>query len=174
MIYNKILVALDSSLEAGRVLQTSLDVAQKSGAELKLLHCLNTDFLNQGIPSIGSIGDIDMYGTLHKQCQKQLKEEIEKVSSWLEYCCQQASIRSIPATFTYEFGNAGKEVCRIAKSWDADLIILGRRGHQGITEILLGSVSNYVLHHAHCSVLVVQEKLISKDKKELLIEENLV
>jgi nucleotide-binding universal stress UspA family protein len=163
MIYNKILVALDNSQQVGKVLQTALDFAHKSGSELKLLHCLNTNFPNQGISSIGTLGDIDMYGTLHKQYQQQLKEEIEKVSSWLEYCCQEASIRKIPTTFTYEFGNAGKQICSFAKSWDADLIIIGRRGHQGITEILLGSVSNYVLHHAHCSVLVVQEKLITSE-----------
>ncbi len=38
----------------------------------------------------------------------------------------------------------------------ADLIVLGRRGRTGLAEALLGSVSNYVLHHAPCSVLVVQ------------------
>jgi nucleotide-binding universal stress UspA family protein len=174
MIYNKILVALDNSIQAGTVLQTAIDVAQERGGELKLLHCLNTSFPNQGMPSIGTVGDIDMYGTLHKQYQQQLKEEIEKVSSWLEYCCQTASIRNIPATFTYKFGNAGKQICSFAKSWDADLIILGRRGHRGIAEILLGSVSNYVLHHAHCSVLVVQEKLFNNNEKKLLVEENIV
>lgn len=33
---------------------------------------------------------------------------------------------------------------------------MGRRGHKGLSEILLGSVSNYVVHHAPCSVLVLQ------------------
>jgi nucleotide-binding universal stress UspA family protein len=174
MIYNKILVALDNSLQAGKVLQTAINLAQESGGELKLLHCLNSSYSNQGMPSIGTIGDIDMYGTLHNQYQQQLKEEIEKVSSWLEYCCQTASIRSVPATFTHRFGNPGKEICSFAKSWGADVIILGRRGHGGITELFLGSVSNYVLHHAHCSVLVVQDKLTIKDENKLLLEENIV
>lgn len=174
MTYNKILVTLDNSLQAGKVLQTAFDLAQESGGELKLLHCLNTSFPSQGMPNIGTIGDIDMYGTLHKKYQQKLKEEIAKITSWLEYCCQKASIRSIPATFSYEFGNAGKQICSVAKAWDADLIILGRRGRRGITEILLGSVSNYVLHHAHCSVLVVQEQLILTDDKKLVIEESVV
>ncbi|MEO0350033.1 MAG: universal stress protein, partial [Cyanobacteria bacterium P01_A01_bin.15] len=40
--------------------------------------------------------------------------------------------------------------------WNADLIMMGRRGRSGFSELLLGSVSNYVMHHAPCSVLTVQ------------------
>ena len=35
-------------------------------------------------------------------------------------------------------------------------MVIGRRGHKNISEMFLGSVSNYVMHHAPCSVLVVQ------------------
>ncbi|WP_442949349.1 universal stress protein [Nostoc sp.] len=41
-------------------------------------------------------------------------------------------------------------------SWGADLIVLGRRGLKGFAELLAGSVSNHVVHHSPCSVLVVQ------------------
>jgi nucleotide-binding universal stress UspA family protein len=34
---------------------------------------------------------------------------------------------------------------------------LGRRGLTGVAEMFLGSVSNYIVHHVGCSVLVVQE-----------------
>ncbi len=37
MTYNKILVALDNSLQAGKILQTALDVAQERSGELKFL-----------------------------------------------------------------------------------------------------------------------------------------
>jgi nucleotide-binding universal stress UspA family protein len=43
-----------------------------------------------------------------------------------------------------------------AQIWHADLIVMGRRGVSGMHELFLGSVSNYVTHHAPCSVLVVQ------------------
>ncbi|MEA5469202.1 universal stress protein [Spirulina sp. 06S082] len=46
----------------------------------------------------------------------------------------------------------------MVKSWQADLIAIGRCGHSGLTELFLGSVSNYVLYHAFCSVLIVQGK----------------
>ena len=44
----------------------------------------------------------------------------------------------------------------LAKDWNADLIIMGRRGLTGLSEMFLGSVSNYVVHHASCSVLLIQ------------------
>ncbi len=42
----------------------------------------------------------------------------------------------------------------------ADLIVVGRRGRSGLSELILGSASNYVLHHAPCSVLTLQGKII--------------
>lgn len=39
---------------------------------------------------------------------------------------------------------------------DADLLVLGNRGHGGFTEALLGSVSQHCVHHAKCPVVVVR------------------
>jgi nucleotide-binding universal stress UspA family protein len=52
-------------------------------------------------------------------------------------------------------GNAGEALIEAAK--DADLLVLGSRGHGAITDALIGSVSTRCLHHAACPVLVVKE-----------------
>ena len=44
-----------------------------------------------------------------------------------------------------------------AKSWEADLIVVGSHGRQGFDQILLGSVSESLAMHAHCSVEVIRE-----------------
>lgn len=52
-------------------------------------------------------------------------------------------------------GHAGHALCEQAEG--ADLVVVGSRGRGGFTGLLLGSVSNYVTHHAHCPVLIVRD-----------------
>ncbi len=51
-------------------------------------------------------------------------------------------------------GNAGQALLDASK--DADLLVVGHRGHGGLVEALLGSVSQYCVHHATCPVVVVR------------------
>jgi nucleotide-binding universal stress UspA family protein len=44
----------------------------------------------------------------------------------------------------------------VAKKWHADLIVVGSHGRKGLKRILLGSVSDHVARHAHCSVQIVR------------------
>jgi nucleotide-binding universal stress UspA family protein len=52
-------------------------------------------------------------------------------------------------------GSAGDELCRLAEEVDADVIVMGTRGRGGVRRALLGSVSDHVVRHAPCPVLVV-------------------
>jgi nucleotide-binding universal stress UspA family protein len=45
-----------------------------------------------------------------------------------------------------------------AAEWGADLIVLGSHGHHGLDRFLLGSVSETVATHAHCSVEVIRQR----------------
>lgn len=56
-----------------------------------------------------------------------------------------------------EVGDPGGAICMVARDIDADVIVLGSRGRGVVKRVLLGSVSEYVLHHAACPVLVVRQ-----------------
>lgn len=53
--------------------------------------------------------------------------------------------------------NPGKEICNYAEKHDIDLIILGSRGLGAVKRLFLGSVSNYIVQHAQCHVLIVKQ-----------------
>ena len=54
-------------------------------------------------------------------------------------------------------GDARQIILDQAKDWGADLIVVGSHGYRGIDRFMLGSVSESVAMHAHCSVEVIRE-----------------
>ena len=53
-------------------------------------------------------------------------------------------------------GNPGNVIVRYAKEHDCTQIVMSARGHTPFTHLLLGSVSDYVIHHATCPVTIVR------------------
>jgi nucleotide-binding universal stress UspA family protein len=91
------------------------------------------------------------------------QEELE----WLRSLNQSFLDAGLKAEITQLQGDVGRIICQVAEDWSADVIALGRRGRSGMGELFLGSVSNYVLHHAPCSVLTVQGKSVRTQDEEL-------
>lgn len=55
-----------------------------------------------------------------------------------------------------EMGHPAECILGVAEEEAAELIVLGSRGQSAIQSFLLGSVSDRVVHHAHCPVLIVK------------------
>ena len=55
-------------------------------------------------------------------------------------------------------GDPSTTIVGEAKDWGADLIVVGSHGYTGGKRWLLGSVAQYIIDHAHCSVEVVRQK----------------
>ncbi|HEY9644334.1 MAG TPA: universal stress protein, partial [Coleofasciculaceae cyanobacterium] len=87
--------------------------------------------------------------------QQQWQEFEARGLEFLKLHAQMASKENVKAEFTQIPGHPGRMICELAQNWQADLIIVGRRGRSGLSEFFLGSVSNYVLHHAPCEVLTI-------------------
>ena len=54
-----------------------------------------------------------------------------------------------------EVGHAGQQICDRAQDRHANLIVTSTHGRTGLKHVLIGSTAEYVVHHAHCPVLVV-------------------
>lgn len=52
-------------------------------------------------------------------------------------------------------GHPGEEICNLSEDENAYSIVMGRRGLGAVEELLLGSVSQFVVHHATCTVCLV-------------------
>ncbi|SFJ65727.1 universal stress protein [Planctomicrobium piriforme] len=62
------------------------------------------------------------------------------------------------AVFDLRYGNHGLEITDYAKEQKADLIIVSSHGYHGLKRLLLGSVAEAILRHAHCAVLVLRRQ----------------
>lgn len=158
MAFKKILVAVDRSSQAPFVFDQALKQAQMQGGRLMLAHIVRvpTDIPTGSFMGIGTIADVDTYAIMRRAQQERVQKEVRQAHGWLQSFVQQATAKGVSVEVDCRSEEPAVWICKLAQSWEADLVVLGRRGHQGIKEIVLGSVSNYVVHHAPCSVLVVQ------------------
>jgi nucleotide-binding universal stress UspA family protein len=81
--------------------------------------------------------------------QKKLKDQYEMVVP-----------RDIKASLKVEqmtrIGVPFLEIVKVAKEKDVDLIVMGTHGRTGLAHVLIGSVAEKVVHHAHCGVLTIK------------------
>jgi nucleotide-binding universal stress UspA family protein len=149
----KILVAIDGDNKINQhVFQEALELAKVTGASLKLLHVLSVD--EKDHPNILTL--------INSPENKKQWEEFEKVGrELLQSLAELAIDAGVPTEYVQALGRPGYIICDMAKTWGADLIVVGRRGYSGLSELILGSVSNYVAHYAPCSVMLVQGSTVS-------------
>jgi nucleotide-binding universal stress UspA family protein len=158
-VFTKLLIAVDLSPRNEHVFAAGFDVAKKMGASMILIHVPSSDapecptlpiLLGQDYyPSSSSVSIVEIYENLWRAYE-------EKGLAMLKQFAEKGKTAEVPIEYTQTAGAPGKMICHLASNINADLIVIGRRGHSGFNEMIAGSVSNYVVHHANCSVLVVQ------------------
>lgn len=84
--------------------------------------------------------------------------QIERARDLLEEVEDRLTRRGYAVETTVEHGDAGPAICSLAEARGVDGIFMGRRGRGQTGEFLLGSVSQYVIHHADCPVTVVSPR----------------
>ena len=147
-MFSKILVCSDGSDGALIAVKMGAQIAQKCHSALLLIHTY--DLTVAAYPPLVagawelpvSQNGMDAYAgqariALEAHAGKILREAGVKYESLLEH------------------GHPVEAITRLARQREADLIVLGSRGLSNIQSFLIGSISEGVLHHAHCPVLIV-------------------
>jgi nucleotide-binding universal stress UspA family protein len=155
----KILVAIGDLPDSEQIFTAGLKLAQKLDAEILILHVLDP-LVPHGLSTVASplVGgilpmiddvEIDRYLVAWKEYER---KGIERLQTYAD----RAKEQHIKAEMLQNYGDSGPLICEAAKNWSADTILMGRNQKSMLSEAFLGSTSNYVLHHAACSVMVIQ------------------
>ncbi|HEY9767644.1 MAG TPA: universal stress protein [Coleofasciculaceae cyanobacterium] len=173
----RILVAIDRSAVSRQVFDQALALAKAVSANLILLHVLSAEESGSPISSSYFVQPKDRCLHVTPPIMRRVNEVAalewkvfsQKGQELLRFYSKKALASGVQIEFSQITGVPSSTICDFAQSCHADLVVIGRRGHSGFQEMLLGSVSNYVVHHAPCSVLLVQTPVA----KESTATENL-
>lgn len=142
----KIFVAIDGSEHAWKALDYAAELA-------KGMHC--SLFVYTALKPSDSGALLAMYD----MDDPLLATEVAGLDDLGEKLLNQAKNRidaSIEAEFEYQVGYPPEMILAAAEKSGADTIVMGSRGLSGIKELLLGSVSNHVVHYAKVPVVIVK------------------
>ncbi len=157
----KILVAAPSSESSHYIFAQALLLAKTMGAHLGLLHVTDPDETTEDPPAY--LDNLEPYlrdDNSDSRCYLGHFETFEP--DLFGAFVNQAAAEGVSTDCIHCFGDPEREISDFAEAWNADLIVMGRRGRTGMAEFFLGSVSNYTLHHAPCSIYVVHTPSATK------------
>jgi nucleotide-binding universal stress UspA family protein len=149
----KILLATDGSKEAELASRTAAELAQSTGSELHVLYVWEA--ANPYVEAVGLAGDEPVNPRLDAELRRQFDRQARTVLD-----AQAEKVRAVGGTVAQahlRMGKADHEIVTLAEEIEAGLIVMGGRGRGGIRRALMGSVSDSVVRHAHCPVLVVRQ-----------------
>ena len=156
-LFKKILVALDGSESSQKAAQAALELAEKLKVDLLVLHAISppTTYYHSTIASPTGMSlpapsqhEIDAYYAYAKKVATGIVGEVESKGKKLGIHVKTEISEAVSSVVETILNHAAKE--------NVDLIVVGTRGLGGFKKLLLGSVSNGVVSHAHCPVLVVR------------------
>jgi nucleotide-binding universal stress UspA family protein len=139
-MFKNILVAVDGSEYSDRAFEISIDLAQKYGSRLFIVHVAHQS-MSSGAKVTAHIDEafldlgrkiVDSYG------RKAEERNVQNVSTILKK------------------GDAAQKIIETVQAENCELVVIGSRGKGAFKELLLGSVSHKVTNHVKCPVLVVR------------------
>jgi nucleotide-binding universal stress UspA family protein len=138
----KILLAADGSEEARLALRTAVDLADRTSSELHVVTVGRTH----------PVGSYEIYNEevtkgLRRQAQDVLDEQVQKIEE---------DGGTVAGAHHKVSDRPDEAIVHLSEELGAGLVVMGSRGRGGLRRALMGSVSDSVVRHTHCPVLVVR------------------
>ena len=146
-----VLVAMDGSEDSFRAVRFLQSLALPRQTKVRLLSVVE----RLRYPTTAPRAVHGQLVRMLKELEAERRGELDKV---LERAAAQLDDKITRVTRYTPTGDAAEEIVATANDFDTDLVVLGARGLGGMARVLLGSVSEKVLHHARCPVLIVKER----------------
>lgn len=145
------MVGLDGSVGSSRALDWAVVLAAGLDAEVVAVHALE---LPQNLPRPGDVP----YVPELENWERAARQDFEL--SW----CAPLTDGGVRHRKVFEVGRASEVILRLADELAADLIVTGRRGRGELAELLAGSVSQRLVHRAHCPVVIVPAAVAAQSR----------
>jgi nucleotide-binding universal stress UspA family protein len=142
----KILLATDGSAEAEAAARVAAALADKTASEVHVVYVEVVPYSAQYSAAAAVGYDRELYEKIEEEARATLRK-----LTW-----QVKLAGAAVAEDHLRMGAPDEEIVGLAEAIGAGLIVMGSRGRGGIKRALLGGVSDSVIRHAHCPVLVVR------------------
>jgi nucleotide-binding universal stress UspA family protein len=155
-MFERILVPLDGSEHSLRALEMAKQIAKEFGGKITLIHVYSVAVRPIIVPEPSTFSPGGVSVITVEEASKVAEAVREAGRRVLAEGEQKAKAEKVQVETMLVEGHAVQEIVRAAKEGKFDLIVIGAKGISRIRELLLGSVTDGVIHHAACPVLVVK------------------
>lgn len=141
-MFSNILVPVDGSNNSYRALEAALFLSEKLDAKVTTIH------VTEVIPVV------------HVQSEKVLADILDSYKKEsqliLSKCSELATKKGLSINMKQIQGDPGSTILDFCEKEKYDIIVMGSRGKGKFKELILGSVSNKVVHRSPCPVMIVK------------------
>jgi nucleotide-binding universal stress UspA family protein len=155
-LFHKILVPLDGSEHSLKALERATEIAKKFSGKITLIHVYSVSIQPIMLPEPTTLGSPSIPILTGAEVSRIAEASRGFGNRILRDGEEKVKAEKVQVEKKLVEGHAVEEIVRAATEGNFDLIVIGARGISHIREILLGSVTDGVIHHVHCPVLVVK------------------
>ncbi len=138
----KLLLATDLSEASGAATEQAFELASRLGASLLIVSVIDP-------------GSLRLPGGRYNARMDQVRERREAMAQAL---VERGRDMGVPVSFLVWDGDPGDMIVAAAEAEHADMVLVGSHGRGAVGRFFLGSVSEHVVRHAPCPVLVVRPR----------------